>query len=265
NKMDQTALPIRNWGAFMPPNGIGGGGVHWNAETWRFLPSDFVLRTHLTQRYGASFLPEDMTIQDYGVTYDELEPHYDAFEYLCGTGRAGRQSARPDPGGRQSVRGSALATVPQSAAEAGLRARALGKSSERARLQTIPATVREHVAALRQSARRSHGAVHLLRLLRVVRLRELFQVKPANDPITGARAQGKLQRARQLRGDQDQSRRLAKTRHRRDLRRLVRRGMGAARRSRDLVGLRALQRAATAAVENRQANYTHQAVSGVDG
>jgi gluconate 2-dehydrogenase alpha chain len=44
NKMDQTALPIRTWGAFMPPNGVGGGGVHWNAETWRFLPSDFVLR-----------------------------------------------------------------------------------------------------------------------------------------------------------------------------------------------------------------------------
>lgn len=28
NKMDQTALPIRTWGAFMPPNGVGGGGVH---------------------------------------------------------------------------------------------------------------------------------------------------------------------------------------------------------------------------------------------
>ena len=26
NKMDQTALPIRGWGAFMPPNGVGGGG-----------------------------------------------------------------------------------------------------------------------------------------------------------------------------------------------------------------------------------------------
>jgi len=26
NKMDQTALPIRKWGAFMPPNGVGGGG-----------------------------------------------------------------------------------------------------------------------------------------------------------------------------------------------------------------------------------------------
>jgi len=90
NRMSQTALPIRNWGAFMPPNGVGGGGVHWNAETWRFLPTDFVLRTHLTKRYGARFLPADMTIQDWGITYADLEPHYDRFEYLCGTsGQAG--------------------------------------------------------------------------------------------------------------------------------------------------------------------------------
>jgi gluconate 2-dehydrogenase alpha chain len=100
NRMDQTALPIRSWGAFMPPNGVGGGGVHWNAETWRFLPSDFVLKTHLTARYGASFLPDDMTIQDWGVTYDELEPHYDAFEYLCGTsGTAGNLRGQIQEGG----------------------------------------------------------------------------------------------------------------------------------------------------------------------
>jgi gluconate 2-dehydrogenase alpha chain len=100
NKMDQSALPIRSWGAFMPPNGVGGGGVHWNAETWRFLPSDFMLRTHLTKRYGAKFLPQDMTIQDWGVTYDELEPHYDQFEYLCGTcGTAGNLNGQIQEGG----------------------------------------------------------------------------------------------------------------------------------------------------------------------
>jgi gluconate 2-dehydrogenase alpha chain len=100
NTMDQTALPIRDWGAFMPPNGVGGGGVHWNAETWRFLPSDFVLKTHLTQRYGARFLPKDMTVQDWGVTYEELEPHYDQFEYLCGTsGTAGNLNGTIQPGG----------------------------------------------------------------------------------------------------------------------------------------------------------------------
>jgi gluconate 2-dehydrogenase alpha chain len=100
NKMAQTALPIRSWGAFMPPNGVGGGGVHWNAETWRFLPSDFVLRSHLIERYGAGFLPDDMTIQDWGVTYDELEPHYDRFEYLCGTsGQAGNLKGQIVEGG----------------------------------------------------------------------------------------------------------------------------------------------------------------------
>jgi gluconate 2-dehydrogenase alpha chain len=100
NKMDQTALPIRSWGAFMPPNGVGGGGVHWNAETWRFLPSDFVLRSHLTQRYGQAFLPDDMTIQDWGITYDDLEPFYDQFEYLCGTsGTAGNLKGQIQEGG----------------------------------------------------------------------------------------------------------------------------------------------------------------------
>ncbi|MGB6489513.1 MAG: GMC family oxidoreductase [Steroidobacteraceae bacterium] len=100
NKMTQTALPIRNWGAFMPPNGVGGGGVHWNGETWRFLPSDFVLKSHLRQRYGARFLPEDMTIQDWGVTYEELESHYDRFEYLCGTsGTAGNLQGQIREGG----------------------------------------------------------------------------------------------------------------------------------------------------------------------
>ncbi|MBV9218174.1 MAG: GMC family oxidoreductase [Methylobacteriaceae bacterium] len=100
NKMSETALPIRTWGAFMPPNGVGGGGVHWNAETWRFLPSDFVLKTHLTERYGASFQPPDMTIQDWGVTYDEIEPYYDRFEYLCGTsGTAGNLRGQIHEGG----------------------------------------------------------------------------------------------------------------------------------------------------------------------
>ena len=155
NKMDQTALPIRSWGAFMPPNGVGGGGVHWNAETWRFLPSDFVLKTHLTERYGAAFLPEDMTIQDWGVTYDDLEPHYDAFEYLCGTSGTAGNLQRPDPGRRQSVRGPALAALSQSGAEAGLRPHAVRQGGARARLQAVPAAVRQHVAGLHQSARRA--------------------------------------------------------------------------------------------------------------
>src|SRR5262249_60434783 len=41
NKISQTALPIRSWGSFMPPNGVGGGGGHWKPGTWRFLPRVF--------------------------------------------------------------------------------------------------------------------------------------------------------------------------------------------------------------------------------
>lgn len=100
NNLDQTALPVRTWGAFMLGNGAGGAGVHWNAETWRFAPTDFVLKSHLTQRYGAGFLPPDMTIQDWGITYNDLEPHYDKFEYLCGTsGTAGNLLGKIQDGG----------------------------------------------------------------------------------------------------------------------------------------------------------------------
>ena len=100
NDVGQTALPVRNWGAFMLGNGVGGAGVHWNAETWRFLPTDFISRSHLTQRYGEKFLPEDMTIQDWGVTYNDMEPHYDQFEYLCGTsGTAGNLGSKIQDGG----------------------------------------------------------------------------------------------------------------------------------------------------------------------
>jgi gluconate 2-dehydrogenase alpha chain len=116
NNARQTALPIRTWGSFMPPNGVGGGGVHWNAETWRFLPSDFRLKSHLIERYGPEFLPEDMTIQDWGVTYDELEPYYDKFEYLCGTsGKAGNIGGQLQPGGNpfEGARARDYPTPPQ--------------------------------------------------------------------------------------------------------------------------------------------------------
>src|SRR5579872_1403518 len=46
NNTGQMALPVRNWGAFMLGNGVGGAGVHWNGECFRFLPSDFVARSH---------------------------------------------------------------------------------------------------------------------------------------------------------------------------------------------------------------------------
>jgi gluconate 2-dehydrogenase alpha chain len=100
NSADQTALPMRHLGSFLPAAGVGGAGVHWNGQCWRFLPSDFEIRSQVEQRYGKSFIPADMNLQDWGVTYEELEPHYDRFEYLCGvSGKAGNLAGTKQPGG----------------------------------------------------------------------------------------------------------------------------------------------------------------------
>lgn len=100
NNTGQTALPMRNFSSFLPGNGVGGAGVHWNGQTWRFLPTDFRLRSHLEERYGKAVLPNDMTIQDWPLSYDELEPCYDRFEKLCGTsGKAGNIRGQKQTGG----------------------------------------------------------------------------------------------------------------------------------------------------------------------
>ena len=100
NSGRETALPIRQWGSFQPGNGVGGAGVHWGGQTWRHLPSDFRIRSHLTERYGARFIPDELSIQDWGVTYDEMEPFYDRFEYLAGiSGKAGNLNGVIQPGG----------------------------------------------------------------------------------------------------------------------------------------------------------------------
>src|SRR5215475_9864090 len=71
----ETALPIRRLGSFLPGTGLGGAGEHWNGVTWRLQPSDHSLRSHLTARYGKNAIPAEMTIEDFPVTYAELEPY----------------------------------------------------------------------------------------------------------------------------------------------------------------------------------------------
>jgi gluconate 2-dehydrogenase alpha chain len=100
NNGDQIALPMRRWESFLPGTGLGGSGVHWNGVTYRFQEQDFILRSHIEQRYGKGFADPELTIQDWGVTYAELEPHYDRFEYLLGTsGKAGNINGQIQPGG----------------------------------------------------------------------------------------------------------------------------------------------------------------------
>jgi gluconate 2-dehydrogenase alpha chain len=96
-------------GSFLPGNGVGGAGVHWNGHTWRALPEELRLRSYVTEKFGAKTIDEGMTIEDWGVSYDELEPHFDRFEYVCGiSGRAGNIGGQTQAGGNRS-RGRASA------------------------------------------------------------------------------------------------------------------------------------------------------------
>ena len=94
------SLPMRQFGSFHPGQGLGGSGIHWAAETWRFYPTDYNYRTHHIERYGEDRLPEGSRIQDWPVTYEELEPHYTQFEQDTGvSGQVGNLNGQIIPGG----------------------------------------------------------------------------------------------------------------------------------------------------------------------
>lgn len=96
----ETSLPMRRLTAFLPGTGVGGAGNHWNGQSHRWAPYNTELRTHLVNRYGAAAIPADMPLQDWGVSYGELEPYYDLFEKLFGvSGQAGNLRGQLQPGG----------------------------------------------------------------------------------------------------------------------------------------------------------------------
>ena len=105
--VNDTAVPYRKYGSFVLGNGVGGAGVHWNGQLWRASPEDLRFRSHIEERYGKKFISDDMLVTDYPVSFDELEPHFDHFEKVCGVaGTAGnlrgelREGGNPFEGAR---------------------------------------------------------------------------------------------------------------------------------------------------------------------
>ncbi|MDN4606275.1 GMC family oxidoreductase [Sporosarcina highlanderae] len=84
NHRKMRALPMRQLGSFLLGENLGGSGTHWNGHTFRFLPYDFQIKTMTEQKYGKNKLSSDYLLQDWGVTYDELEPYFDKFEKTTG-------------------------------------------------------------------------------------------------------------------------------------------------------------------------------------
>ncbi|OCA82017.1 GMC family oxidoreductase [Pseudobacillus wudalianchiensis] len=104
NAPNERALPMRQLGSFLIGEGLGGAGVHWNGQNFRFLPYDFQIRTMTEKKYGKNKIGADYLIQDWGITYDQLEPYFDRFEKTIGV------SGEPSPLGGQ--RSNAYPTPP---------------------------------------------------------------------------------------------------------------------------------------------------------
>ncbi len=96
----ERSLAVRRMEAFLPGEGMGGAANHWNGQTWRWSEYDPTLKTRLETRYGKKALPADMTVQDWGVSWPEMEPYHDLFERLFGiAGKAGNIKGVIQPGG----------------------------------------------------------------------------------------------------------------------------------------------------------------------
>ena len=148
NNAAQTALPMRDYGSFLPGAGVGGAGVHWNGFTWRFWPSDFRAQDpsdpalwrgqhqgSADRRIGAS-------------RYDEIEHCYDQFEYLCGiSGKAGNLKGQIQRGGNP-FEGPRAREYPNPPLKMPYASTLVRRSGEGSGLSSLPAARRQHVAGL---------------------------------------------------------------------------------------------------------------------
>src|SRR5258707_14695147 len=75
NNISQQALPMRRLGSFLPGDTVGGSGVHWSGHTWRWTDMEFKGRSLYEEGYGKKHIPEDRTIQDWGITSNEHRPN----------------------------------------------------------------------------------------------------------------------------------------------------------------------------------------------
>ncbi|MGI8406684.1 MAG: GMC oxidoreductase [Thermomicrobiales bacterium] len=84
--LNATARPASNRMA----NTVGGSSVHWSGQSWRYYEEDFRVKSTIEKMYDAdqlSYLEEDgANIQDWPVSYEDLEPFYEKAEYHLGVG-----------------------------------------------------------------------------------------------------------------------------------------------------------------------------------
>jgi gluconate 2-dehydrogenase alpha chain len=82
--------PVRRGTTHPMMNAVGGTSIHYHAQSWRLNPWDFESRSRSIKRYGPSSIPAGTTLEDWPLTYDDLEGYYDKVEHEVGvSGAAG--------------------------------------------------------------------------------------------------------------------------------------------------------------------------------
>lgn len=84
NEIDETALPVRTRDDMHIGTDLGGASVHWAGASYRYWPYEFEIRSKTIERYGEDKIPKAMNLQDWGITYEEMEPYYDKWEKMAG-------------------------------------------------------------------------------------------------------------------------------------------------------------------------------------
>jgi gluconate 2-dehydrogenase alpha chain len=93
---DERALRAPSGRVMM--NAVGGTTTHYDGNSWRFAPWDFKIRTEASRRYGAGSVPKGSTVEDWPLSYEDLEPYYDTVEYEVGiSGKAGNIQGTINP------------------------------------------------------------------------------------------------------------------------------------------------------------------------
>jgi choline dehydrogenase-like flavoprotein len=86
------------WQLILPSEGgynnnaacVGGGTFSYGAMAWRFMKKDFMMRS----TYGS---PEGSTLEDWPITYDDLEPYYEKAEWEIGVSGDGSSNPFSSP------------------------------------------------------------------------------------------------------------------------------------------------------------------------
>jgi choline dehydrogenase-like flavoprotein len=77
NNGEARTVRVRDGGYNNNAACVGGGTASYGAMAWRFLPTDFRMRSV----YGQ---PQGSTLEDWPISYDDLEPFYEKAEYEIG-------------------------------------------------------------------------------------------------------------------------------------------------------------------------------------